>query len=63
MDQLTQQFVEQHLSDDVHVLALKTAPQGVDISTALQQIAARQLLAKKVPTWAKNSQQIGRAHV
>ena len=56
MDQLTQQFVEQHLSDDVHVLALKTAPQGVDISTALQQISARQLLAKKVPTWAKNSQ-------
>ena len=28
MDLLTQQFVEQHLSDDVHVLALKTAPQG-----------------------------------
>ena len=50
MDQLTQQFVEQHLSDDVHVLALKTAPQGVDISMALKQIAARQLLAKKVPT-------------
>lgn len=60
---LTQQFIEQHLSENVHDLALKTAPPGVDISMALQQISARQLLAKKVPSWAQNGQLRFPAHL
>lgn len=54
MESLTQQFIAAHLSEDVRLLALKTAPTGVDLPKALQQITARQLLSKKVPTWASN---------
>ena len=35
-------------------LALKKASVGTDVSLALRQIAARQLLQKKVPEWADN---------
>jgi len=56
MDTLTQQFIIANLLEDVRLLALKTAPKGVDLPKALEQILARQLLLKKVPTWAKNKQ-------
>jgi len=56
MDTLTQQFIIANLLEDVRLLALKTAPKGVDLPKALEQISARQLLLKKVPTWAKNKQ-------
>ena len=55
MDSLTHQFIAAHLSEDVRLLALKTAPIGVDLPKALQQITARQLMSKKVPTWAANT--------
>ena len=31
MESLTQQFIAAHLSEDVRLLALKTAPTGVDL--------------------------------
>lgn len=50
----TKQFIEEHLNDDVHELALKHSNAKVDMALALRQIEARQLLRKKVPSWADN---------
>ena len=50
----TRQFIAEHLRDDVHDLALKKTPAGVDKTLALCQIEARQLLQKKVPSWSAN---------
>lgn len=50
----TRQFIEEHLNDDVHELALKHRNAKVDMALALRQIEARQLLRKKVPSWADN---------
>ena len=44
-------------------LALKKAPVGIDVSLALRQIAARQLLQKKVPEWAGNENLLFPAHL
>lgn len=54
MDEATRQFVFAHLHDDVRALALRSAPDGVDMRYALQQIEARRILAEKVPTWARH---------
>ena len=54
MDNITKQFIREHLNDDVPTLALKKAPVGTDFSLALRQIEARQLLQKKVPEWSQN---------
>ena len=54
LNEATRQFIREHLNDDVPTLALKKAPVGTDFSLALRQIAARQLLQKKVPEWAGN---------
>ena len=48
----TKQFIEEHLHDDVHELALKHSNAKVDMALALRQIEARQLLQKKVPSWS-----------
>ena len=50
----TRQFIEEHLHDDVHELALKHSNAKVDMALALRQIEARQLLQKKVPSWSNN---------
>ncbi|MBO6026580.1 MAG: SAM-dependent methyltransferase [Bacteroidales bacterium] len=50
----TRQFIETHLHDDVSELALKYSNAKVDMALALRQIAARQLLRKKVPSWSDN---------
>jgi hypothetical protein len=50
----TRQFIEEHLNDDVHELALKHSNAKVDMALALRQIEARQLLRKKVPSWSNN---------
>lgn len=50
----TKQFIEAHLHDDVHELALKHNNAKVDMALALRQIEARQLLQKKVPSWSDN---------
>ena len=44
-------------------LALKKAPVGTDISLALRQIEARQLLRKKVPSWSENEDLLFPAHL
>lgn len=54
MDENTKQFVLQNRNADVRSLALKKAPANVDLPFALQQIEARQLLEKKVPSWSEN---------
>ena len=54
MNEVTRQFIREHLNDDVPTLALKKAPVGTDVSLALRQIEARQLLQKKVPEWSQN---------
>lgn len=50
----TRQFIAEHLHDDVHELALRTTDARVDMTLALRQIEARQLLQKKVPSWSNN---------
>ena len=45
-------FIRQHASDDVRQLALRRAPEEVDLRQALQQIEGRQLAARKLPAWA-----------
>ena len=59
----TKQFIAEHLHDDVHDLALKKTPAGVDKTLALCQIEARQLLQKKVPSWSMNDDLLFPAHL
>lgn len=47
-------FILQHLNDDTKRLALKKAPDGVDIVWCLQQIEGYQLAKKKLPGWVKS---------
>lgn len=59
----TRQFIEEHLHDDVHELALKHSNAKVDMALALRQIEARQLLQKKVPSWSDNPELLFPAHL
>ena len=54
MNAATRQFIEKHLKDDVRQLALQKFPDDVDKMLVLNQIEARQILSKKVPSWASN---------
>ena len=63
MNEITKQFIRENLNADVPTLALKKAPVGTDVSLALRQIAARQLLQKKVPQWADNEELLFPAHL
>ena len=63
LDNITKQFIRENLNADVPTLALKKAPVGTDVSLALRQIAARQLLQKKVPQWAENEELLFPAHL
>ena len=54
MNAATRDFIEKHLKDDVRQLALQKFPYDVDKMLVLNQIEARQLLSKKVPSWASN---------
>ena len=63
LDSITKQFIRENLNADVPTLALKKAPVGTDVSLALRQIAARQLLQKKVPQWAENEELLFPAHL
>lgn len=48
----TLDFIAAHASDDVRLLALKGAPEGVDMPFALNQIAGRQTARRKLPSWS-----------
>ena len=63
LNDTTKQFIRENLNADVPTLALKKAPVGTDVSLALRQIAARQLLQKKVPQWAENEDLLFPAHL
>jgi N6-adenine-specific methylase len=49
---LTNQYIREHLTDDVRKLALASHPQSVDIQYALKQISGWQAARAKVPLWA-----------
>ena len=63
LNDITKQFIRENLNADVPTLALKKAPVGTDVSLALRQIAARQLLQKKVPQWAENEDLLFPVHL
>ena len=63
MNEITKQFIRENLNADVPTLALKKAPVGTDVSLALQQIEARQLLRKKVPEWSANENLLFPSHL
>ena len=63
LNEITRQFIRENLNADVPTLALKKAPVGTDVSLALRQIAARQLLQKKVPQWAENEDLLFPVHL
>lgn len=49
---LTEQFIREHLTADVRTLALSAHPDGVDMQYALTQISGWQAARSKVPLWA-----------
>ena len=63
LNETTRQFIRENLNADVPTLALKKAPVGTDVSLALRQIEARQLLRKKVPSWSENEDLLFPAHL
>ena len=63
MNDITRQYIRENLNADVPTLALKKAPVGTDVSLALRQIEARQLLRKKVPSWSENEDLLFPAHL
>ena len=63
MNETTKQFIRENLNADVPTLSLKKAPVGTDVSLALRQIEARQLLRKKAPSWSENEDLLFPAHL
>ena len=63
MNTATRDFIEKHLKDDVRQLALQKFPEDVDKMLVLNQIEARQLLSKKVPSWASNPDLLFPKHI
>ncbi|MCR4995122.1 MAG: SAM-dependent methyltransferase [Bacteroidales bacterium] len=52
MNQPTLDYIRTHANDDVRRLALRRAPQDVDLREALQNIEGRQIATRKLPSWA-----------
>ncbi len=50
------EFINKHLKDDVNKLALSKFPEGVDREFVIRQVHARQVLSKKLPSWAENDE-------
>lgn len=63
MNAATRHFIETHLKDDVRRLALSKFPDDVDKTLVLNQIEARQILSKKVPSWASNPELLFPRHL
>ena len=49
---LTEQYIREHRTDDVRKLALGQRPEGVDMQYALTQISGWQAAKSKLPLWA-----------
>ena len=54
--ELTKDFINAHLNDDVNKLALSKFPDDIDKLFVIRQIQARQLLNKKLPSWSENDE-------
>ena len=54
--ELTKDFINVHLNDDVNKLALSKFPDNIDKQFVIRQIQARQLLKKKLPSWSENDE-------
>ena len=54
--ELTKDFINAHLNDDVNKLALSKFPDDIDKQFVIRQIQARQLLKKKLPSWSENDE-------
>ena len=54
--ELTKDFINVHLNDDVNKLALSKFPDDIDKQFVIRQIQARQLLKKKLPSWSENDE-------
>lgn len=52
------EFINKHLNDDVNKLALSKFPEHIDKQFVIRQIHARQVLSKKLPSWAENDELI-----
>lgn len=50
------EFVRKHLNDDVNKLALSKFPEEIDKLFVIRQIQARQVLSKKLPSWAESDE-------
>lgn len=54
LDSEVQEYINNHLNDDVHKLAMSKSPfKDVDAKELANQIAAKNKSAKKLPTWYK----------
>lgn len=53
-DDKVKDFIGKHLKDDVGRLALAKFPEGIDREFVIRQVHARQVLNKKLPSWAGN---------
>jgi len=49
---LTEQYIREHRTDDVRKLALGQRPEGIDMQYALTQISGWQAASVKIPLWA-----------
>ena len=58
IDIKTKDFIKKHLKDDVGKLALSKFPEDVDKQFVIRQIQARQVLSKKLPSWAESDELI-----
>jgi len=54
--ELTKDFINVHLNDDVNKLALSKFPDDIDKQFVIRQIQARQMLKKKLPSWSENDE-------
>ena len=57
-DDKVKDFIGKHLKDDVGRLALTKFPEGIDREFVIRQVHARQVLSKKLPSWAENDELI-----
>ncbi|MDR3226284.1 MAG: RsmD family RNA methyltransferase [Prevotellaceae bacterium] len=59
INEQTQNFINRHIDDDSHELALATKQNSdIDIRFALEQITARQHAKEKIPSWYANNKLI-----
>ena len=56
--ELNKDFINKHLNDDINKLALSKFPDHIDKQFVIRQIQARQILKKKLPSWAENDELI-----